>query len=293
MLGYVICEKSELKVKVLEWYKGYYCGICKSIGKRYGQLPRMALSYDAAFLALLQAGLKQEEDRASREHCITHPVKKRTIIRNQAIDYAADTMLLLAWYHLLDDKEDEGKKGAKILIPFTKNIYQKIAKNRPELNQLIADNLEELRRLEKEKCPHLDQVAEPFAKIMEGIFTLNQSYAPGEKRLLKRMGYHLGKWIYLIDAIDDLEKDDRLGSYNPLFYRYEYNRDKESVVGFKKRITGECEKNTLTYLEELGKTFELLTMKKNRGIIDNVVYLGLLRKTENVLGGNKENGKSL
>ncbi len=292
MLGYVTCEKSELKVKELEWYKGYYCGICKSIGRRYGQLPRMALSYDAAFLALLQAGLKPEADQPTREHCLTHPIGKRTVIDNDSIDYAADTMLLLAWYHLLDDRDDEGKKSAKVLIPFTRNIYVKIAAQRPELDHLMVEQLKDLKALEEAQCHSLDRVAEPFAKIMAGIFTLDRNHSPEEKRILERMGYHLGKWIYLIDAVDDLEKDYESGAYNPLFFRYDYRKTEETLAAFRSRIEPHCQRNLLTYLEELGKTFDLIDLKKNRGIVDNVIYLGLLRKTENILG-RKEDAKSV
>ena len=91
MLGYVKIDKGELKVREYEVYTGYYCGVCKSIGRRYGQLPRMVLSYDAAFLAILLASLSDESNTPVQEHCIAHPViKKKTVIRNRAIDYAGD-----------------------------------------------------------------------------------------------------------------------------------------------------------------------------------------------------------
>ncbi|MCL1919001.1 MAG: DUF5685 family protein [Peptococcaceae bacterium] len=161
MRGYVKAEKSELKVWECRCYTGYYCGICKSIGRRYGQLPRMALSYDAVFLALVLAGLFPEENIFVRENCLAHPLRKKAILHNTAIDYAGDVMLIMAWYKLLDDIRDEGKIAA-----------------------MPAD----------------------FCK----------------QPALTKIGHCLGKWIYLMDAMDDLEENIKTGAYNPLLYRFAY-----------------------------------------------------------------------
>ena len=106
MLGYVKIDKGELKVREYDIYTGYYCGICKSIGRRYGQLPRMVLSYDAAFLGILLSALSDDRDEISWEHCIAHHIQKKPVISNKVIDYAADVMLILAWYKLADDVKD-------------------------------------------------------------------------------------------------------------------------------------------------------------------------------------------
>ena len=189
MLGYVTADKPELKMKEYEVYSGYYCGVCKSIGKRYGQLPRMVLSYDAAFLALLIAGLSAEADEPSREHCMVHPIKKKTIVRNNAIDYAADVMLILAWYKLLDDANDEGKLYAKTATATLKGIYRKLETARPELCRKVGEHLTKLTELENAKCDSLDQVAEEFAKIMEAI--LDEAPVPEgfrESAAMQRIG---------------------------------------------------------------------------------------------------------
>ncbi len=280
MLGYVTADKPELKMREFEVYNGYYCGVCKSIGRRYGQLPRMVLSYDAAFLALLLASLERQEDRPSREHCMVHPIKKKTIVQNHAIDYAADVMLILAWYKLLDDARDEGKLYARAVVTTRKGIYRKLKGLRPELCSKVGKNLEQLTKLEEAKCENLDQAAEVFANIMEAIFEegpLPQGFK--EQAVLRRIGYHLGKWIYLMDAIDDIDENIESGAYNPLLYRFGYE---PGETGFKDRIMETCRFNLFHYLGEIGKAADLLSIKKNRGIIENIIYKGLLRKTENL-----------
>ncbi len=278
MLGYVTADRPELKMREFEVYSGYYCGVCKSIARRYGQLPRMVLSYDAAFLALLLAGLQKQEDQPSREHCVIHPVKKKTIVQNEAIDYAADVMLILAWHKLLDDAHDEGKLYAKAAIMTLKRIYRKLRGARPKLCQRVEENLKALSRLEEEKCASLDQAAEAFAKIMESIFEegpLPEGFK--EQEALRRVGYHLGKWIYLMDAVDDVEENIQSGAYNPLIYRFSYEPGEE---GFQDRIMETCRFNLFHYLGEMANAADLLFIRKNRGIIENIIYKGLLRKTE-------------
>jgi len=294
MLGYVTTEKQELKMREYEIYRGYYCGVCKSIGKRYGQIPRFALSYDAAFLAMVLASLTDEPDLVSKEHCIIHPVKKNTAIRNEAIDYAADVMLILTWYKLLDDAKDDKKVSANAALTLFKPLYKKLKKTRGPLCDEIAGNLQEMARLESAKSNNLDQVSETFAKILEAVFLFGPCDVDKDtQRVLGRLGYHLGKWIYLMDAWDDLEDNIKTGAYNPLVYRYEYD-GVESIEAFRERIKSNCEWHLLVCCGEMGKALDLLEIRKNNGIIENIVYLGLLRRTEKVLGKEDENnGESL
>jgi Family of unknown function (DUF5685) len=294
MLGYVTTEKQELKMREYEIYRGYYCGVCKSIGRRYGQIPRLALSYDAAFLAMVLASLNGEPDIPTKEHCIIHPIKKNTAIRNEAIDYAADVMLILTWHKLQDDVNDEKKASSRAALLLMKPLYKKLRKSRGPLCDEIGGYLGEMSRLEKEKCNNLDQISETFAKILEAVFIAGaETTKQDTQRVLGRLGYHLGKWIYLMDAWDDLEDNIKTGAYNPLLYRYDYDGI-EQVEAFRERIKSTCEWHLLVCCEEMGKALDLLEIQKNNGIIENIVYLGLLRRTEKVLGKeDKSNGESL
>ncbi|NLD20147.1 MAG: hypothetical protein GX663_07885 [Clostridiales bacterium] len=294
MLGYVKPDKGELKVREYEIYTGYYCGVCKSIGKRYGQLPRMALSYDAAFLAVLLASIDDTPDSPLQEHCVGHHIKKKTIVRNTAIDYSADVMLILAWYKLLDDAKDEGKLYAKATMVLLKGIYKKLSGKYPDLCEGIEKHLGDLSSLEAAKCDSLDMAAEAFSQIMEVIFRegVNQIHgsAIGETgnetgEALGRIGYHMGKWIYLMDAVDDIEENIKSGAYNPLLYRFSYSGEDESIQAFKKRIDDKLRFNLFHCLAVLSNSVDSLDIKKNQGIIDNIIYFGLHRKTEEILQG--------
>ena len=298
MLGYVQIFKPDLKVREYEIYMGYYCGVCKYIGKEYGQLPRMALSYDAAFLALLLASVDEEPDAPVQEHCVAHHIKNKTIIRNAAIEYAGDVMLILAWYKMLDDAHDEGKVSAKAATRLLRRLHRKLQKKYPALCDGIEINLAKLGGLEEAKCASLDEAAESFSKIMEVIFREGaRSLYPDSSDLhetFARTGYHMGKWIYLIDAADDIEENIDSGAYNPLLYRFDYQGEDsgETPQQFRVRIRENLEFNLYHYLSVLSEQTGSLDIKKNRGIIDNVIFFGMNRKTEEILNKNKNEGES-
>ena len=296
MLGYVKAEKAELKMREWEVYSAYYCGVCKSVGRRFGQLERMTLSYDFAFLALLLGSLSAEADSITPEHCLIHPVKKKNISASTPqIDYAGDMMLLLAYYNLLDDINDNdkgsfkdkigAKAGEKILHRNVKKLQLKYDRICGEIeSQLVL-----LSKLEKEKCSSLDQAAEPFAILMGEVFAggVEDISAPGQAATLRQLGRALGKWIYLADAFDDLEEDMTSGSYNPFVCRFAAELAADIQLTFKDRIRDRATFVLMTSLSEIGKAYDLLDIKKNGGILENIIYFGLLRRTENLLSAGQ------
>lgn len=302
MLGYITVEKPELKIREYELYGGYYCGVCKSIGRRYGQIPRMALSYDAAFLALFLAGLSDEQEEMDRRHCIVHPIKKKTVVYDKAVDFAADVMLILTWHKLLDDADDEGKLIAKALLKMYRHNYESIEKKYTQLCRKIQEGLSELHERELENCTSIDRAAHGFAKVMESVFAYGIEIVGPKERIgwdaysIKRktvsiIAYNLGKWIYIMDAWEDMEENLKTGAYNPIILRYGFPGEEgaceqstvEKVKAFKDKIRPAVEKNLIMCLAEMGKAVDLLDICKNKGIIENIVYMGLLRRTEKAL----------
>lgn len=285
MLGYVMPEKPELKIREFELYSGYYCGICKSVERRFGQAPRLTLNYDAVFLALVIASLTPGYEQIQAQRCPVHPLKKRSIVTDEmGIDYAADIMLLLAHFKLLDDQQDEGSLKAKAGLALLSPTYHKLIRAHQEKCDLIQEKLDVLSSLEKEGCTSLDRAAEPFAKLLEEVF-LPERYRDDEIRSngLRHMGYHLGKWIYLMDAYDDLEENADKGTYNPLLNQFGFQKSQETIEQFRWRIKDRVEQNLLIYLAELSKAWETIKTDKNKGILENIIYFGLLRKTEQLL----------
>lgn len=280
MFGYIMPEKPELKIKEFEIYRAYYCGVCKSIGKRHGQLKRMTLTYDAAFLALLLCSILKIDTKLVKEHCMVHPVKKHFITYNEIIDYSSDINIILAYNNMKDKWEDDKSKIALMGMAAFKKVYKKLKINYPEKCAIINQRLEELSLLEKSNCESLDAAAEPFAKLMEVVMDY-EKLDDNSRQALRWMGYNLGKWIYLIDAFDDLEDDVKNSSYNPLINHFKYSGN--DMCTFKNEIKDQVEFILLYCLGEASKAFELLDTKENKGILENILYMGMLSKTDKIL----------
>ena len=301
MFGYVVCDKAELKMKDWERYNAYYCGVCKSIGARYGQIPRMILTFDAAFIAVLLAGLIEQpsgEDGGTagyslaRERCIAHPVKEKLVVRESAVDYAADVMLLLAYYKMEDDRQDEHTVKAAAAASYLRRAKDRIEAAHPGLGEVLAEQMKEQSLLESQKCASADQAASPTGRIMEAVLTEGEQAVCGEsvqQRVLAQFGYQLGRWIYLADAADDLAEDIGSGGYNPFKERFLYDPEADTKDSFSKRVHDDVERILLSCLADMASTLDLLEMKRNHDIIKNVVSFGMLRKTDDILKQLKGN----
>lgn len=288
MLGYVMADKPELKIKEYEFYRAYYCGVCKSIAARYGQLPRLALSYDFAFLALLLSSLDDLDENIEYEHCLIHHIKKIPVVRtNWAVDYAADMMVLLVYHNFLDDKHDEHKIRGTFGATMLKASAKRLSSKYPDVAMVIEEQLSKLYELEQKKTPSIDETGDTFATIMSKVFASSDVKAHvGEEnaRVLEFVGRNLGRWIYLADALDDVEKDIESGSYNPLLYRYEYDEQKENSSSFKARILGNVEMVLFSCLDQTAKSYNLLDVKKRDSILQNIIYSGLAKKSDALMG---------
>jgi len=283
MFGYIVPEKPEMKIKEYELFRAYYCGVCRSIGRRHGQLKRLALNYDSAFLAVLLSAIAEERVDVQRKRCIAHPLQKRHIICGSSIvDYASDINIILAYYNLEDKQRDEASVVSASALVMLKRAFCRLRKQYRDKCEFIESQLNELLRLEKEKCPSMDMAAEPFARLMEEVTAYEPVCAGSREEILRWIGYNLGKWIYLMDAFDDIEKDIRNGNYNPLVCQFGY--ENQSVSEFRQQIRDKVEFTLVYSLNEISKAFELLDIKANKGILENIIYMGMLRKTENTLG---------
>ena len=305
MTGYVTPQKSELRMREYELYSAYYCAICRSIGKRYGQLPRLLLSWDAVFIAMLIDALLEDDEEISQFRCATHPLKRRVeAASSHGVDYAADMLLLLGWFNIKDDQMDGGRPLSNIGSIVLKKTFKKLEVKYPQKTGLISSHLEALNIIEKEKNPNIDEAAEPFALIMEE--TLDVPVAPGAvphhdgisdegfadalKTAYRKIGYYLGKWIYIVDAIDDLGHDRKSGNYNPLKYWVF-----KSVEACGREAAEENAGDGLSpeaarlrwvmrmCLTAISETMALMPFKKNLPILENIVYVGLNAKTDEMV----------
>ena len=270
MFGYIRADKPEMKVKEFEMYKAVYCSLCKELGKSYGFLSRLTLSYDFTFLALLNMSLKDGCNTIERKRCAFNPLKKCNYCKEtDDLKMPSAAAMIMLYYKIKDNIADEKgikKLGYYCLLPIFGGAYKKAKKNNPLLEEIVSEYINSQTKLEKENCNQLDKVADPTAKALSKIFTLC-SDDETEKRILERLGYCLGRYIYLLDAACDLEKDIKTNSYNVL--KFELSEDKQKYIN--ERVVPQL----YFCVNEAGKAFELLEFKKYKHILGNIIYLGL------------------
>lgn len=284
MFGYVVPLKEELKIREFELFKSYYCGLCMHIKKGYGNLPRMALNYDMTFLALVLDSLSPSSCSLSKHTCMTHPFKKRSMVsNNDALVYAASMNVALVYYKLLDDALDDHSLKSKLLTKFLKPYHKKFPLTLSPILTLMDIELKNLYTLEATKDFHsLDEICDPFAQLV-GIMFKNYPSLKQEstKEPLFSFGYALGKWIYLIDAVDDLKKDMEKNHFNPLYHLFytEGLSYEAFFASIKERIAFtllNCGYNCMLGLEKLPLT-------KNKDLLFNIVQLGMMDKYTHVM----------
>ena len=213
MFGYVKASLRELTKEQQQRYGAVYCGICRRIQNQSGNLARLGLSYDMAFLALLLMSLYEPEEQKGRNACLLHPITRRDWLDNRYVRYAADMNVALAYYNCLDDWKDDGKKSAKRMAEVYEKHLPEIANRWPRQCQAIRQSIEALSALEKENCPNPDEPAGVFGELMGELLVVQEDlWAP----TLRQMGSALGRFIYLLDAELDYDKDRKKQKYNPL-----------------------------------------------------------------------------
>lgn len=248
----------ELSDAQKERWSSIYCGICRRIGKQSSLKARLVLRYDCAFLALLLMSLYEPEETAGKSACLAHPLKKKGWVDNEYIRYAADMNVALGYYKALDDKCDERKlTGSAMAAALKKNVAD-IESRYPRQCQAIRSCLSQLSGLEGENSADIDRCAGCFGRLLAAIFVYQQDmWAP----TLEKMGFALGRFIYLADALCDLEADKKAGHYNPyLAASLDKAQGKEHLV---------------MAMASCSEYFESLPLVQDKGILDNIIYSGV------------------
>jgi hypothetical protein len=289
MFGYVTPCKMELKIKDFEKFKAYYCGLCTTIKSNFGNLPRLALNYDMTFLAVLLDSLNDEGLNIKKHFCSFHPMQKRLIlIENSPIQYAAFCNVTLAYHKLLDNAADDNSKLSKIYSSILNIYLKKAPKDYYKNIAYIENSLKELSIAESNAAGRsLDELSHCFADLTGYI--LSSYYCDNIlNENLYWLGYNLGKWIYIIDAFDDLEKDMKNNKFNAI--NSVYNLNNGSYDALVESIKDRVEFTLISCAQACLDLLNRLPVKKNYDLLHNILQLGLMEKMDKVFRRDIERG---
>lgn len=277
MFGYVVMNKPEIRFKDFDLYRSFYCGLCRELREKYGTSGQITLTYDMTFVVVLLSALYEPPTQKGTTRCVIHPVCKQPVRKNAATEYGADMNVLLTYYKCMDDWEDEKKFAALGYGKILQRKNNQLSYRYPEKAEKIRKLLEELSQMEKAGETDIDKMSGCFGRIMEEIFAWKTDVWEDS---LRRMGFYLGKFIYILDAYDDVEKDVKNGNYNPFAEKY-------IMKGFDEQVR----QLLIMMMAQTCREFEKLPIIKYTDILRNILYSGVWCRFEAIARKRREAGE--
>ena len=270
MFGYVRINKMDLTFREFDYYKGYYCGLCKYLKENHGEVSRLSLNYDITFLIVILTALYKLDSDITYERCIANPLKKKMRIVNEITEYAASMNILLSYYKLEDNLYDDNGIKDKLAYELYKGKLKKAYEKYPQKAEYIKQQLGNLRELEKQESKSIDKVSNTFGNLMGEIFVYKKDEY---EQNLRNIGFNLGKYIYILDAYEDLEEDNKKGIYNPFI----------DYIDKKEELKNKVDRLISMSLGMATKNIEQLNLEFNKSIIDNIIYSGVYLRYKSIL----------
>lgn len=279
MFGYVRPNKSELLVREYEQYKAVYCQLCKVLGQEYGPSARFLLSYDCTFYALLALSVSGAKLTGHKKHCAMNPLKHCRYLAGEGESYqkAAALTVLLAYHKLQDDIADESflkTLGKRLARPLLRRKARKAALRYP----FLAGSAERAMAAQGEaeaSQAGLDACAEPTARLLSEVFGELAGGDPRQEMPLSQFGYYLGRWVYLMDAADDLQADLRAGAFNPFLTKLGFWGKTSLTEEERSRADHFCNEALNRTAAQMALPLNLIELMNFEPVIENVVQKGL------------------
>lgn len=266
MFGYVNADKKEMTDEERSTYQAYYCGLCRELKRQAGAGAQICLNYDITFLAILLSGLYEPDEVTEPFRCRLHPTKKRFFHESEVMQYAASMNIVLSYYKLLDDYQDDHKTSRKKIANRFEPVVKRVCEEYPRQTQAIEDFVRDLSDAEYRQEDNLTVLSALSGDMLGELFCYKEEDVWNES--LRSMGYYLGKFIYLLDAYDDMEKDRKNHSFNPMLRAIDKDPSYDAF----------CRQVLVSLIAECTKEFERLPILKNASILRNILYSGIWTK---------------
>lgn len=264
MFGYLTADRAYLTPEEDLRYRGAYCGLCRNLRRRFGQPAGFTLNYDLCFLILLLQSLYEEPERSGEDVCIAHPFQARPWWECPFTDYAADMNMALSYLKFRDNWEDEGSLASLAFSAGMKKTWRSLKERYPRQCGAMEQSVQLLTQLEREKREDPDGAAETFALLMSEVFVYREDRWAAT---LRPFGAALGRFLYVADACDDLERDATLGRYNPFRRYYGAAENEERFRDILRMLLGDAM-----------ASFDRLPLVQDAGLLKNILCLGLWTK---------------
>lgn len=271
MFGYVRAHIADLSEAEKNRYRSVYCGLCHALGQRHGLRGRFTLTYDMTFLCLFLNSLYEPEETQGNDRCAPHPIKPHAWSRTEVTDYAADMTIALAWHKCQDDWQDDHRQTARIGASLLSRRYRAVQAQWPTQTAAIEQCMQELSQVEARQDASPDAAANCFGRLMSALFVMREDFWQGA---LRTFGYSLGRFIYMVDAVCDYDRDRQSGSYNPVVLM---NKQPEEMRETLQLLLGEA-----------SQAFESLPLVEDAQLMRNILYAGVWQSYNEMMEKRKE-----
>ena len=261
MFGYVVVNKPDLTFREFDLYQSYYCGLCKTLKEKYGSKAQISLNFDLNFISILLTGLYEPETQMEMKRCFVHPMKKHMTRYNECVDYAAKMTIVLTYYKCEDDWQDERKLSKQAYKKLINKAYQEVKAEYPNKVAKIEASLGKIFDYEKQDKINFDEISNHFGVVMGEICAYKDDEWYDE---LYHLGFYLGKFIYFIDAYEDIKSDLKKGTFNPFKDLYQTDEFEDK-----------CKEILELMISEATMAFERLPIIENANLIRNILYGGV------------------
>lgn len=266
MFGYILTNADELKVRELKRYRAYYCGLCHMLLKKYGLRAQLSVNFDTTFLVVLLSSVYDKKDTKRKARCVVSPFKRRDIIQNRFTGFAADMTVLLMYYKCMDDWKDDRNVLKAGYAASLKKAAETCTERHPRRAAGIRHYLSVLNRYETSGMKDLDLTAGAFGRVCREVFTYDGVW----KEQIRDLGYYIGRFVYIMDAYDDVADDIKKNEFNPLSEKYKVMKPEEFDEFSNRILTHE--------ISGAARIFEMLPAVEDAGILRNILYSGVWYK---------------
>lgn len=274
MFGYVRPDPASLPEEVQGRYREFYCGLCHALGRRHGQLTRLTLTFDLTYLTIFLGSLYEPEETAGQARCVRHPAKPHSWRRTEITDYAADMTIALTYHKCRDDWQDDRSLPAKAMAALLKKHYGEVRARWPRQCEAIERAMAEQAAIEQRRDDTPDAAPNCFGRLMASLFVMKEDFWAGA---LSTFGYSLGRYIYMLDAVCDYDRDRKSGSYNPVI-----------LMG---RQPGDMRETLEMLLGDASAAFEALPMLQDEALLRNILYSGVWQGYDECLRRRQKTNK--
>ena len=265
MFGYIVTYPDALPEARQQRFKAMYCGLCRTLRKRHGFLTTTTLSYDLTFLALLLNALYEPGEMTARERCVAKPARLHDFVSTPVMDYVADMNIALAYHKCRDDWYDDKNPLSAGQAALLRKAYRTVERAYRERCAAIEDWLRQIHQWEKDNVLEIDLPVNATGRMLSELFVWPEQEMFADD--LRAIGDGLGRFVYFMDAYDDLPKDMRHGRYNPL----KPLRDREDYEQL-------CKAALMAMIADAANAFERLPILLDADLIRNVLYSGVWSK---------------